>query len=217
MSQGKTLAISATIFVITICALGVACWALLSPHENRDVANSLAHATNQRIPETNGPQVTVVEKYGRRWVRNESTRDYGNGLPIWKKALPYATPWVDIDDASHRLLVVLPSDEDSLWAKVVIEQRLLGNAWTRSGLRRTEWREGGSEEEHYLDDVLDGPKKSWFPNGQLKHESSYVRGKLNGIFKLWYEDGRLREENVYENGAKVSGKFWDQEGKLFDK
>ncbi len=34
-------------------------------------------------------------------------------------------------------------------------------------------------------------KKTFFPNGTIKTEGTYVKGELNGIYKEYYPNGRL--------------------------
>ena len=43
-------------------------------------------------------------------------------------------------------------------------------------------------------------ERSYFNNGNLEYEATYLNGKLDGISRVWYEDGALLSESNYNNG-----------------
>jgi antitoxin component YwqK of YwqJK toxin-antitoxin module len=91
----------------------------------------------------------------------------------------------------------------------------------------------------YLDGLLSGIGKKWYPNGQLMEERSYSKGTKNGLqtaywengakkfefvasedayegeFKEWNTEGNLIHLANYENGQESGPqKLWDEEGKI---
>ncbi|MBP9855365.1 MAG: toxin-antitoxin system YwqK family antitoxin [Candidatus Omnitrophica bacterium] len=63
--------------------------------------------------------------------------------------------------------------------------------------------------------LLNGIKKDYYPNGKLKLEAEYKDGKQNGILREYYENGQLAFIQTIRNG-KVSGmvKAYYESGKL---
>ncbi len=85
-----------------------------------------------------------------------------------------------------------------------------------------------------------GPKRIWYPGGQLQSEYHYDNGQLHGPFTLWYENGQIEYEGQYEhthgagtwtyyfsdgalrgqieyrNGSVVEASYWDEDGNPVD-
>ena len=102
----------------------------------------------------------------------------------------------------------------------------------------TYWNEDGSivQEEHYLNGVLDGKKRVYYANENLRsieeytngerngkrieydenrnvsYEYNYLNGVLNGLFKA-YNEGKLWRECLYENGQILREKEY-KNGKI---
>jgi antitoxin component YwqK of YwqJK toxin-antitoxin module len=71
-------------------------------------------------------------------------------------------------------------------------------------------------EDSYVDGVLKGYSKEWYPTGELQSEVYYMSGALHGKCRQWYIDGTLKSEYLYEYGILITKKEWDENGKLFE-
>ncbi len=68
------------------------------------------------------------------------------------------------------------------------------------------------------DDVPDGLRELWYPNGQKKSKCHYKAGKLEGKSTTWYKNGRKSRETHWKDG-KPEGKSttWNKKGrKIFE-
>lgn len=54
----------------------------------------------------------------------------------------------------------------------------------------------------FVNDILDGPAIYFYPNGNLKSEKNYSNGILEGMVKEFYENGLLKEEFSVKEGIK---------------
>ena len=52
----------------------------------------------------------------------------------------------------------------------------------------------------YNEGVINGLKKEYYLNGQLKQTSNYLNGNLDGETKAYYADGTLKYEGNFING-----------------
>ncbi|MEU3025354.1 hypothetical protein ABZ644_21950 [Nocardiopsis alba] len=62
----------------------------------------------------------------------------------------------------------------------------------------------------------DGPKKTWYENGQIRTEgrASRVRG-ATGVWSEWSESGQLVERKEFdEKGNMISWRQWGEDGVL---
>ena len=59
-------------------------------------------------------------------------------------------------------------------------------------------------ERNYQNNILNGPYKEWYSNGQLKVETNYINGQLEGTFKKYYSNGNKRVEGRYAENTRVS-------------
>ena len=46
----------------------------------------------------------------------------------------------------------------------------------------------------YYTDEKDGPFKTYYENGKLKTEGTFIDGKMNGLYKSYHENGKLQIE-----------------------
>lgn len=66
------------------------------------------------------------------------------------------------------------------------------------------WFEDGKlyEESTFLQGKLVGNRKIYFPNGQLEIWEKYNdKGELNGQYMSWYDNGNLKAEQLYVNNV----------------
>jgi antitoxin component YwqK of YwqJK toxin-antitoxin module len=63
----------------------------------------------------------------------------------------------------------------------------------------------GKQIQHYKDNKLDGQRKVFYPNGNLRQAQEFKDGMPDGKETSYKEDGKtVKEENVYDRGRKVS-------------
>lgn len=68
---------------------------------------------------------------------------------------------------------------------------------------------------NYIQGAEVGEWRTYFKDGTLKYINYYHEGVLNGLQQNFSVDGRLTQEYHYEFGELISGKFFDQEGRIF--
>ena len=51
-----------------------------------------------------------------------------------------------------------------------------------------------------INGVLNGSRKSWYENGNIRRELTYSNGKIEGLVKKYNEEGKLIEEKTFING-----------------
>ncbi|TSA28567.1 MAG: TonB family protein [Ignavibacteriales bacterium] len=73
----------------------------------------------------------------------------------------------------------------------------------QNGIVKSYYPDGSVQSEiSYVNDILDGSAIWYYPNGQLKSEKNFDKGVLNGWVKEYYETGLLKEEYFVKNGMK---------------
>ncbi len=91
----------------------------------------------------------------------------------------------------------------------------------QSSYHQKEGKKQGEEKEYYLEepfkekilltwqeDSLQGPVKTWFPNGIQESQKEMYQNKKNGISFAWYKNGNLMLSEEYENDVLVSGSYY---------
>ncbi|MEU0353741.1 toxin-antitoxin system YwqK family antitoxin [Streptomyces cyaneofuscatus] len=70
--------------------------------------------------------------------------------------------------------------------------------------------------DEYVDGVLHGKSREWYPDGTLRSEAQAKSGRPVGTSKEWYANGTLAKETMFaEDGlTMISDKSWDEEGSL---
>lgn len=77
------------------------------------------------------------------------------------------------------------------------------------------FRESLFSETDYINGKIDGTKKRYHRNGQLKDIAHFENGKRNGLTKYYGRDGFLMQEINYKNGKKNGEeKEWHTNGQL---
>jgi uncharacterized protein len=66
----------------------------------------------------------------------------------------------------------------------------------------------------YCDNLLNGPRTSYFPNGKLASRSCYLYGKADSIFRTYDHHGNLTREFPYLFGQLNGQGRWYEDGKL---
>ena len=73
----------------------------------------------------------------------------------------------------------------------------------QNGIVKSYYQDGSIQSEiSYVNDILDGKANWYYQNGQLKSERNYDKGILNGLVKEYYETGLLKEEYFVRSGMK---------------
>ena len=70
-------------------------------------------------------------------------------------------------------------------------------------IRKTFYENGNIKTERtFVDGVEHGPAKGWFESGQLEFEAFKENGLVQGLVKNYYENGNLRIENNFIDQAE---------------
>lgn len=92
-----------------------------------------------------------------------------------------------------------------------------GKADTSSAVVKTYFMNGQLESEieyeNYLQKTHHGSYKEWYEDGQLERELSYYHDKLNGPLKTYWPDGTLKRSDEFADGLFLNGKVYDRTGK----
>lgn len=73
----------------------------------------------------------------------------------------------------------------------------------QSGIIKSYYPDGNLRSEiSYVNDILDGSSYWYYPNGNLKMMKEFSKGKLNGYVREYYENGLLKEEYAVREGIK---------------
>jgi TonB family protein len=59
----------------------------------------------------------------------------------------------------------------------------------------------------------EGFSRVWYPNGRLKSEIEYKEGKINGKRMTYFENGRIKRNETFVNGELMEGHIYNNEGK----
>lgn len=62
--------------------------------------------------------------------------------------------------------------------------------------------------EHYKNDKLEGPRRTFHIRGPIYEETYYSDGKKNGKYTKWYKNGRKQEEGAYMNDIREGLSTW---------
>lgn len=77
------------------------------------------------------------------------------------------------------------------------------NFYSQNGIAKSYYPDGNLYSEiSYVNDVLDGTAYWYYPNGNLKMMKEFSKGKLNGYVREYYESGLLKEEYSVKDGIK---------------
>jgi antitoxin component YwqK of YwqJK toxin-antitoxin module len=70
-----------------------------------------------------------------------------------------------------------------------------------------------SEEVEWKDDIKDGPWKQYFTNGTLRLSGRYEKGLLQGMYEVYYPDGTIEIRGDYlDNRSHGTWRFFDENG-----
>lgn len=90
------------------------------------------------------------------------------------------------------------------------------NLGQKNGLQLYLTKDGDTtREEHYINGVLDGVKKSYYPKSKLEKEINYKSGLMDGAFKAYNIGGKPIQELNYKQGKKHGElKYYYNDGTL---
>ncbi len=70
-------------------------------------------------------------------------------------------------------------------------------------------------ERFYLFGKQNGPEREWSKYGVLMHERSFKEDLLDGPWKIFYENGQLKNDTWFTNGNQdLFSRWYDKEGQL---
>lgn len=65
--------------------------------------------------------------------------------------------------------------------------------------------------QHFKDDKLEGPKRTYHIRGPIYEETYYSNDKKNGKYTKWYKSGRKQEEGAFINDLRHGTTIWYNE------
>ena len=60
--------------------------------------------------------------------------------------------------------------------------------------------------------LAEGLYKEFYPNGELSITYTAAKGKINGELLEYYKNGKILSKRTYQNGALISGSYFDKNG-----
>lgn len=84
------------------------------------------------------------------------------------------------------------------------------------GPRRKWWPNGQLRMDMpYRDGVPEGVSQTWYPDGKLECRRPHRDGRLDGLVRCWHPNGKVEHETRFEMDRAVGiGKWWDERGRL---
>ena len=93
-----------------------------------------------------------------------------------------------------------PSDDYTLVSSGVTG--CWGDIWIYDGPRTTWYANGQLRSSvQYEYGRLEGQQVEWYKNGQKKGEYNFKKGKADGFTTIWYENGQKKVEGICTNGV----------------
>ena len=118
-------------------------------------------------------------------------------------------------NASDKSSVVLSTTASSDEAQEPKDEPLVvspESIQSEDGIRSTFYEDGTLKEEvTYVNGKKNGLVRRWFGNGQLKCRGQMMNDRWNGVYEEWFENGESKTIGAYLNGRQ------DGEWKFFDK
>ncbi len=96
------------------------------------------------------------------------------------------------------------------------EQELRGGVFV--GLQRLYDAKGNLQRERTINERgnTDGVEKEFWPNGQLRSQSSQANGRPRGAAKAFYDNGKMERASFTLDGQVLVALAWDKAGHLID-
>ncbi len=66
----------------------------------------------------------------------------------------------------------------------------------------------------WYQDLIQGPVKTWYPNGTQESQRDMVQNKKNGVSMSWYQDGHLMLIEEYDHDKLVRGEYFTKGDKI---
>ncbi len=60
----------------------------------------------------------------------------------------------------------------------------------------------------------DGVNPTYYPDGSLKAETTYLKNKKTGLTKEYYEKGNIKTDEVWSNNRKVRVIYYNEDGSI---
>ena len=67
---------------------------------------------------------------------------------------------------------------------------------------------------HYVDGMLHGGARYWYPSGERLREEHFERNSHTGLAREWYRDGQLKRETLFDHSIRLREQQWDERGRL---
>ena len=224
MKKGELIALGAGVLVIVVLFAGIKVFGNLnSPEEEKPPPAA------ERKP--NPANYTYKKKPMRASVAYETVRSWGNHL-LLGKAIAISPNLANEKDLKFILCVQLKAEAERYDIAVVQVFTSAKAAALRDKIGEMtpsedaffdkhlvgmlgKGQDGNWSAEAYPEGIGDGPFK-WWTNGQKTGEGTHKDGEQDGLLTTWHENGQKKEESTYKDCERVSGKYWNSDGKEID-
>ena len=165
----------------------------------------------------NGARHGLWKKYyeGTNQLRYTGTFNHGTEVGVFKYYCQSCGEQVvvirDFDSIPGACAVTFYTDRGQLVAQGRMQDQKRIGPWVT-------YHKGGKTimtKEHYIDDLLDGVKNTYYPNGLLAESCTYQKGILQGTCSYYGPGGQLIKTFTFEND-QLHGpvEFYDLSGNL---
>jgi antitoxin component YwqK of YwqJK toxin-antitoxin module len=167
--------------------------------------------------DANGQRHGLWKKYyeGTQQLRYTGTFNHGAEVGIFKYYCASCDDQVvavrNFDSIPGACAVTFYTDRGQLVAQGRMQDQKRIGLWTT-------YHEGGKavmSKEHYKDDLLDGIKETYYPDGTLAENCPYTQGKRQGICTYYGPGGqRIKTFSYHEDRLQGPVAFFDLSGTL---
>ncbi|MDB2463373.1 hypothetical protein N9W69_00975 [Flavobacteriaceae bacterium] len=165
----------------------------------------------------NGARHGLWKKYyeGTNQLRYTGTFNHGIEVGVFKYYCQSCRDQVvvirDFDSIPGACAVTFYTDRGQLVAQGRMQDQKRIGPWVT-------YHKGGKTimtKEHYIDDILDGVKNTYYPNGLLAESCTYQKGMLQGTCSYYGPGGQLIKTFTFENDQLHGpAEFYDLSGNL---
>ncbi len=172
-------------------------------------SNSLFSQEKNQL-DADGKRHGLWQKYyeGNKQLRYEGTFDHGKEIGTFKfykrNSGKQPTAVKEFSKDSDRIKVTYFTTR----GKIISQGEMVGKK--REGLWKYFHKDSDKimSEEQYVNDLIQGEKKIYFPNGKLTELTNYVDGKRQGKSTIYSDRGGVMKEFVFDNDELHGPAVW---------
>lgn len=176
------------------------------------IARQTTPSSNASTDDQENPKIRPIKFDGTTWILKGPTR---NTLSY---VIRNADAWeaFSSDRPNHRLFCLTAQSEGSAdpWNTYTAVQKWVDGKWVDDGLKSEVFNDGTMRSAEFVLGKMHGLARTFYANEKLRSEAEYVNDLPNGRARAWYENGQLQYDLIKKDGNDVSGKVWDENGKL---